>query len=200
MDNNQYSKWVRDSGILIVISGPSGVGKDAVLEELLRIYPNAQRCVTVTTRPPRDNEINGVDYTFVSEDDFQKLIDNGSFLEHAIVHGNRYGTPKKWVIEKLSEKIDIILKIDVQGGLEVKKQKPDAVIIFLCPPSLEELEKRLRGRNTELESDIQVRLKNARGELDMIAKYDYVVVNDDLRIAAEELRSIIIAEHRKIRK
>ncbi|MEN6357910.1 MAG: guanylate kinase [Armatimonadota bacterium] len=183
-----------------MLSGPSGVGKDAVLLELAEIYSNFSRCVTTTTREPRESEVDGIDYTFISVNEFRRRADTGDFLEYANVHGNLYGTPRKWVEQRLAEGVDVILKIDVQGGLAVKKQMPSAVMIFLTPPSIEELEKRLRGRLTESENDLTKRLLNARRELDQIPHYEYIIENDSLAKTAQELKAVIIAEHCRIKQ
>ncbi|MHB9038259.1 MAG: guanylate kinase [Armatimonadota bacterium] len=195
-----WDKHIRAGGLLIVLSGPSGVGKDAVLVELEKSYPNFRRCVTVTTRAPRNGEVDGVDYTFISVDEFRARAERGDFLEYAHVHGNMYGTPRGWVEDRLKEGVDVVLKIDVQGGLAVKKQMPAAVMIFLAPPSLEELEARLRGRSTDSEDDITKRLLNARRELEQISHYEYLVENDSLAKTAEELKAVIIAEHCRIQQ
>lgn len=195
-----WDRNIRAGGLLIVLSGPSGVGKDAVLLELAKIYPHFKRCVTTTTRSPRNGEVDGVDYTFISVAEFSKRAENNDFLEYANVHGNLYGTPRSWVEEQLKEGMDVILKIDVQGGLAVKKQMPSAVMIFLVPPSLEELEKRLRGRLTETENDVTKRLLNARKELDQISHYEYLIENDTLANTAEKVKAVIVAEHSRIQK
>lgn len=195
-----WDKYVRRGGLLLVLSGPSGVGKDAVLAELEKIYPSVRRCVTVTTRPPRENERNGVDYTFVSAGEFRRRAEEGAFLEYAEVHGYLYGTPRQWVEDQLSKGIDVVLKIDVQGGLNVKQVKPEAILIFLVPPSLEELERRLRSRNSESEESITRRLLNARKELEQILHYDYMIENSSIEHAAEELKAVIVAEHCRVRK
>lgn len=195
-----WDKYVRRGGLLLVLSGPSGVGKDAVLGELEKIYPSVQRCVTVTTRPRRENEQNGVDYTFVSASEFRQRAEEGAFLEHAEVHGYLYGTPRQWVEDQLSKGIDVVLKIDVQGGLNVKRVKPEAILIFLVPPSLEELERRLRSRNSESEESVTRRLLNARKELEQIPHYDYMIENSSIAYAAEELKAVIVAEHCRVRK
>jgi guanylate kinase len=192
-------RHVSGSGLLVVFSGPSGAGKDTVLEELAKVYPNFRRCVTTTTRERRDYEIDGQDYTFISVREFRARIDRGEFLEWAEVHGNLYGTPRQWVEDRLGEGTDIILKIDVQGGANVKRQMPSALLVFVTPPSLEELELRLRGRGSESEEDISERLANAKQELDQIPGYDYVVENDSVARAADELRAILVAEHCKVR-
>ena len=190
----------RKGGLLIVLSGPSGVGKDSVLDELKKIYPALAKCVTMTTRQPRDGEVDGVDYTFVSVEDFKKRVDEGGFLEYAEVHCNLYGTPRSWVEENLAQGADIVLKIDVQGGLTVKHKMPSAVMVFLLPPSMEELERRLRSRLTETDEEMSVRLLNARKELEQISRYDYVIVNDSISKAAEELKAVLIAEHCRIQQ
>jgi guanylate kinase len=195
-----WDKYVRRGGLLLVLSGPSGVGKDAVLGELEKICPSVQRCVTVTTRPRRENEQNGVDYTFVSAREFRQRAEEGAFLEYAEVHGYLYGTPRQWVEDQLSNGIDVILKIDVQGGLNVKRAKPEAILVFLVPPSLEELERRLRSRNSESEESITRRLLNARKELEQIPHYDYMIENSSIEYAVEELKAVIVAEHCRIRK
>jgi len=186
--------------LLIVLSGPSGAGKDAVLTELAKVYPKARRCVTTTTRPRRDSERDGVDYHFASVEDFRKRAEEGGFLEYADVHGHLYGTPRQWVEENLGRGEDVILKIDVQGGLNVKRAMPAAVMVFLVPPSLEELEKRLRSRNTDSDEDVARRLLNARKELEQIPRYDYIVENNSLAEAAEQLKAVIVAEHLKIQQ
>ena len=182
----------------MVLSGPSGAGKDAVLGELATVYPNARRCVTTTTRPRRDSEQDGLDYNFISASEFRKLAEEGAFLEYAEVHGRLYGTPRRWVEENLSRGEDVVLKIDVQGGLNVKRARPDAVMVFLVPPSMEELEKRLRSRNTDSDEDVTRRLLNARKELEQIPHYDYIIENSSLPSAAEELKAVIVAEHLRV--
>ena len=195
-----WDKCRREGGLLIVLSGPSGVGKDSVLDELNKNYKNLSKCVTMTTRHPRDGEVDGIDYTFVTVDEFKECINRGGFLEYADVHGNFYGTPRKWVEEKLAQGVDIVLKIDVQGAMAVKSQMPSAVLIFVLPPSVQELERRLRGRLTETEDELKVRLHNAEIELSKVPYYNYAIVNDSLACAAEELKAVIIAEHCKIQQ
>lgn len=193
-----WDKHIRKGGLLTIVSGPSGVGKDSVLVELHRIYTGAKRCVTTTTRLPRNGEIDGVDYTFISVEEFRKRIAEDGFLEYAEVHGNLYGTPRQWVEEALEKGADVILKIDVQGGLAVKQKMPDALMIFITPPSIEELERRLRSRSTESEEQIIKRLENAQHELEQIPQYNYIVENDSLYKAAEDIKAILIAEHCRI--
>ncbi|MEN6371003.1 MAG: guanylate kinase [Armatimonadota bacterium] len=193
-----WDNYRRKSGLAIVVSGPSGVGKDTVLDEFAKSCPDITRCVTVTTRQPRVNEQHGLDYCFVTEQEFCRMIDLGEFLEYAEVHGNFYGTPKPWVVGKISAGQDCLLKIDVQGGIAVKRQIPEAVMVFIVPPSMEELERRLRARSTDSEESIAKRLKNAWYELEQIPHYEYLVKNDLVENAVAELRAIVIAEHRRI--
>ncbi len=194
-----WPQHARDGGLLIVLSGPSGVGKDAVLDEFLKLETGVKKCVTCTTRPKRKGEVDGVDYTFLSMEEFELREAQGGFLETAVYCGNKYGTPRDWVERETSLGHDVILKIEVQGGLEVKRQVPDCVMVFLVPPSIEELARRLRGRSTDTDTEIEGRLQRARKELDEICHYDYIIENESIRQAAEELRAVVIAEHCRIR-
>jgi guanylate kinase len=194
-----WDRYLRKEGLLFILSGPSGVGKDAVLAELLQALPGVRRCVTTTTRDKRDGEIDGVDYTFVSVDEFRERIAEDGFLEYAEVYGNLYGTPRRWVEDTLASGLDVVLKIDVQGGLAVKRAVPEAIGVFLVPPSMEELERRLRARNSESEESARRRLRNARLEMEQIPHYDYLVENRTIDRAVEELKAVVIAEHRRIR-
>jgi len=187
------------TGLLIVLSGPSGVGKGTLLPKLEERCPGLEECVTYTTRAPRSGEIPGVDYNFVCVEEFQRMIDEGDFLEYAQVHLDLYGSPLSSVKCLRDNGRDAILEIDVQGGLAVKEKAPDAVMIFIAPPSLEELERRLRSRLTETEEAITKRLMNAHIEVEKIPMYDYLVVNDDIDTAVDKLRCIIEAERARIR-
>lgn len=182
---------------LFVISGSSGVGKGTVLKGFLAKNPNFMLSISCTTRAPRKGEVDGVNYFFLTKEEFQNCIDNNKFLEWAEFAGNRYGTKKKYINQCLEEGKDIILEIDTQGALQVKKQMPEAVLIFICPPSIETLENRLRGRHTEDESTIQRRLQEVKIELERAEKFDYKVVNDDLDNAIAELENIIVGEQEK---
>ncbi|HEY3297720.1 MAG TPA: guanylate kinase [Armatimonadota bacterium] len=184
--------------MLIVLSGPSGVGKDTLLDRLEQKCLGLERCVTYTTRAPRPMEVSGADYHFVSEDEFQRIIAEDGFLEYAKVHLNHYGTPSVPVANSRAKGLDVVLKIDVQGGLTVKVKVPDAVMIFIAPPSLEELERRLRARTTDTEAAITKRLADARNEIAKISEYDYLVVNDDIDTAVDRLNCIITAERSRI--
>ena len=185
-----------DTKKLFVISGSSGVGKGTVLKGFLEKNPNFMLSISCTTRAPRKGEVDGVNYFFLTKEEFQNCIDNDKFLEWAEFAGNRYGTKKKYIQQCLEEGKDIILEIDTQGALQVKKQMPEAVLIFICPPSIEALEKRLRGRHTEDEATIQKRLQEVKTELERAEKFDYKVVNDDLEKAIAELEKIIIGEQK----
>jgi len=191
-------------GSLIVLSGPSGVGKDAVLAPLFSAEtcpPRLRRCITATTRAPRPGEIDGVDYFFLSPKEFQQRIGEGFFLEHASYAGRFYGTPRWWVEAEVAGGNDVLLKIDVQGALHVRSLAPDAVLVFIAPPSAEELERRLRGRDPDANTDdLARRLAIAREELALARQYDFLVVNDRIEKAVEALRAIVIAERCRIRR
>ena len=188
-------------GFLLVISGPSGVGKGTVLHDLMNTQKNLVYSVSVTTRKQRPGEIEGVSYFFKTHEKFEKMIEEDKFLEYAKVHDNYYGTPKEFVEEKINEGKIVILEIDVQGALNVKKNIDNGVYIFLAPPSLSELKNRIVNRGTETESDINLRMSNAKKELSYIKNYDYLVVNDHLNSAINLVNEIINAEkHRVIRE
>jgi guanylate kinase len=182
------------TGILFVLSGPSGVGKDTVLRRALPKLGRIRTSISATTRAPRPREAFGVDYFFVTRDEFLAMQAKGDLLEHALVHDNFYGTPRSWVLEQLQQGIDVVLAIDVQGALQVRKLYPEAVLIFIAPPSWDELSRRLRGRGTEDDATVQRRLENARTELSRAGEYNYLVINDNLHEATDRLRAIVIAE------
>ena len=185
-------------GRLFVVSGPSGVGKDTVLNRFHEVLSGLKQCVTVTTRTQRPTETNGNPYYFVPMSDFRTMVESDAFLEFAHVNGNMYGTPRKWVEEQRAEGFDVLLKIDVQGGLTVRTKARDAVLIFLMPPSVAELERRLRSRSTETEEQITRRLLDARSELQQVPNYDYVIVNDSIDKAADLIRAIVLAERSRV--
>jgi guanylate kinase len=188
-------------GRLFVLSGPSGVGKDTVLTLLHTLLPDIQWCVTATTRPKRDGEVHGKNYFFLSVEEFHRMVEENGFLEYAHVNGKHlYGTPRAWVEEQRNAGRDVLLKIDVQGGLNVKQLAPEAILLFLLPPSWDELERRLRMRNTESEDQILIRLLDARNELQQMSKYEYAVLNDTVENAAQLVRTIILAERARIPK
>lgn len=180
-------------GLLIVFSGPSGVGKGTVLKEYLKKYPDTAFSVSATTRSPREGEVDGQHYYFMSRSDFDRLVENDGFLEHAEFAGNCYGTPRGPVEENLQKGIDVVLEIEVQGALQVKEKCPDALLIFVMPPSFEELRRRLFGRGTEDEATVNRRLSNAAREMGIAKSYDYIVINDSVDDAALQLESIVCA-------
>ncbi len=179
---------------LIVVSGPSGVGKSTVVEKVLKASVETELSISLTTRPPRAGEREGDEYHFIDMERFLRARDAGEFLEWAEVHGNLYGTPASFVNETLAAGRNVLLEIDVQGGLSIKERVPDAVLVFLLPPSLEELEKRLRGRATDDESTIERRLDNALKEYKFHDRYDYIVINDTVDDCAAGILAVISAE------
>lgn len=182
-------------GVLAVISGPSGVGKGTIVSLLLQRNGSTALSVSCTTRAPREGEVDGKNYFFISREKFLNMIEEGGFLEYSEHFDNLYGTPKFFVEEKLKTG-DVILEIEVDGALNVKKVYPDAVLIMVAPPSREELVKRLKGRGTEAEEVILKRLARADYELSMSDKYDYVVINDDLEQAVEKINQIMESERK----
>jgi guanylate kinase len=202
-DRLEPEDLVPERGRLIVLSGPSGVGKGTVLKGLLhgpRAVPRALRCTTATTRAPRPGEEDGVHYHFLSREQFEERIARGFFLEWARYNENLYGTPGDSVEADLARGCDTILEIEMQGALQVRENAPDAILIFLAPPSWEELERRLRGRATDDAASVERRLATARREMEAVEKYDYLIVNDDLSTAVDFLRAILLAERRRIVK
>ncbi len=181
-------------GLLIVVSGPSGVGKNTIIANLLNRAPNLQYSISATTRAPRPNEIDGQHYFFLSEAEFTKRIESGAFLEWAKVYQHYYGTPKPTVEEKLNAGIDLILDIDVQGAIQVKKSLPEAILIFLSPPSIEELKRRLIGRKTEPEAEILERLRYIETEFKAVSNYDYFIVNQEIDLTCAKIEGIIHVE------
>jgi len=179
---------------VIVLSGPSGVGKDAVVDILKDFGTTWHFVVTVTTRLQRTGEKNGVDYIFLDQAEFHEMVGRGDFLEYAQVYGNWYGVPVKQVSDALESGLDVFIKTDVQGAETIKKLMPQAVFIFLMPPSLEELERRLRERKTDTAQDIERRIKAAVGENEYLPMFNYVVVNGELEIAVQQISAIVIAE------
>lgn len=185
-------------GVLFVISGPSGVGKGTINKRLFEEFGNAVAfSVSATTRGPREGEVDGREYFFISRQEFEKRVANNEFLEHAEYAGNCYGTPRDYVLGLLQRGVSVILEIDVQGAMQVKQRMPESVSVFILPPSFEELEHRLRGRGTETPEKIEKRLSAAKAEMARAPEYDYQIVNDDLDAAYARLREIFIRETEK---
>jgi len=184
-------------GVLFVVSAPSGTGKTTLCGMLLAEFRDVKFSVSCTTRPPRKGETEGREYHFVSRETFLEMVKRGEFLEWAEVYGNLYGTPKEPVMQALREGKDILLEIDTEGAMQVKRNFPDAVLIFIAPPSIKELERRLKSRGTDSEQAIRERLSKAVKEMESARHYDYILVNDKLRVAYEKLRAIVIAERCK---
>lgn len=183
-------------GILAVISGFSGAGKGTIMKELIKRY-DYFLSVSATTRRPRDGEVNGKDYYVHTKEEFQQMIDQGELVEWAEYVGNFYGTPKKRVEEQLNQGRDVLLEIEMQGGMLVKQQFPDSLLIFISPPSAEVLKERLAGRGTESPEEIERRLQRAAEEVKYMKDYDYIIVNDDLEDAINKVNDLIRYDHYK---
>lgn len=187
-------------GLILVLSAPAGAGKTTLCKRLLQTSPTFISSVSFTTRSPRKQEIEGVDYYFVSREDFEKLIKKNAFVEWAEVHGHLYGTSKKFLEENIKAGKDVILEVDVKGGTKIKEKYPQAILIFILPPSWQELEKRLHKRATEDEKSIKERLSTAKQEIKYLPYYDYFLVNDDINTTTKRLLLIIEAERYKINR
>lgn len=187
----------KNKGILIVLSGPSGAGKDTVLGKLLENRNDIDLSVSYTTRTPRSGEINGKDYHFVDKDIFQKAINDGEMLEYACYCGNYYGTPRFEVEKNLESGRSVILEIEVQGAEQVIKKCPEAVSIFIVPPSIEELKKRLKNRASDSEEAVRLRVSEAEKEISLAEHYKYIVINNDVKLCADNVSKIIDSEYMK---
>lgn len=194
-----WEEYAQNGGLLIVLSGPSGVGKDTVFQEFLTLGTGVKKSISCTTRSRRGSEVDGVDYFFLTPEEFTRRQAEGFFLESACYGGHWYGTPHEWVEHENSLGSDVTLVIEVQGAIEIKRQRPDCVAVFLVPPSMEELGRRLRDRKTDSESDIKTRLARAAKEMTFVSEYTYVIENDAVRTAAEQLAAIVIAERNKVK-
>ncbi len=191
MDRTQHA------GKLFIISGPSGAGKGTICKRLID-ETKVELSVSMTTRKPREGEIDGKSYYFTDKESFQKEVEADGFLEWAEVYGNYYGTPKAKVAEKLAAGTDVVLEIDIQGALNVKEAYPDGIFIFILPPSMSELRKRITGRGSETEESLKLRLSQTMKEVSYIDKYDYCVVNGELEEAVARVKAIVIAEHSRV--
>ena len=186
----EYFNKVAEYGQLIVVSGPSGVGKKTVIKEYLKDHPNAIRCTSITTRPQRPDEVEGVDYYFVSKEDFETMISEDAFLEYDAHMDNYYGTPEAQLEEKLCT-CSVILDVEPVGAFHVREKRPDATLIFIAPPSMEELERRLRTRGDTSEAQMKLRLERAIWEMEQAKKYDYTVINDQVETCSNKILQII---------
>ena len=184
-------------GMLLVISGPSGAGKGTLYNRVLRADADMTFSVSYTTRGPRPGEVDGKDYHFVTEEAFLRELERDGFLEHACVHGHYYGTPRQPVLDALEQGRSVMLDIDPQGAAQVMEKMPECVSVFILPPSFSELRRRLEGRGTETPEEIERRLRNARGEVEQMGRYQYLVVNDDLETAYKTLQGIVDAEKQR---
>lgn len=187
-------------GNLIVICGPSGVGKGTICKEFLQNNKDIKLSISATTRNPRVGEVDGVNYHFLDKDIFKKMMDSGDFLEYAQVYDNFYGTPKQNVMDNLKKGENVLLEIDIQGAMQVKKQYPQGIFVFILPPSLSELRNRIEGRATDAQDVIEKRLSCAFDEIMKIDEYDYYIVNDDLQEAVRELECIVRIAKNKVDK
>lgn len=189
---------LQDEGILLVVSGPSGAGKGTICSAIRGIYPDLDYSISMTTREPRKGEQEGISYFFRSDSQFEELVKQDEFLEYARVYDHYYGTPKKYVLDKIKQGRSVLLEIDIQGAMQVKKRYPKGVFVYIVPPSLEILSKRIHARGTDSEEVIQNRLAQITSELALAHQYDYIVVNDVLKDAVHKTCSIIEAEKCKL--
>lgn len=188
---------MKPQGVLLVLSGPSGAGKGTICHKLREKRNDLSYSVSATTRAPRKGEVDGKDYFFITIDRFKEMIANDEMLEYAEIYGNYYGTPKPYVMNILDQGKDVVLEIDPQGALQIKKHFPDAIFVFIVPPSLDELTKRIYNRGTDSEEVIKRRLSAATSELEYASKYDYIIVNDEVEKATNKVSNIIDAERNR---
>ena len=199
---NNIERWwdKMAEGFLLVLSGPSGSGKGTVSQALMEKKDDITFSISATTRKPRPTETNGENYFFLSEEKFKQMDEDGEFLESAFVHSNYYGTPKKFVMDEIGKGEIVLLEIDVQGALQIKKNYKEAVFIFLLPPTMDELRNRILKRGTESEEDIKIRFNNAFKELDFVGEYDFFVVNDEVENAVNDIEAIIHSEKLRVKR
>ena len=189
---------MKHQGILAVVSGFSGAGKGTIMKALLGKYDNYALSISATTRKPREGEVHGREYFFLSVEEFEKLIEEDQFIEHARYVSNYYGTPRSYVEEKMAEGKDVILEIEIQGALKVKEKFPETLLVFVVPPSAEELKNRLVGRGTETMEVIESRMDRALEEAEEMDAYDYILVNETIDKAVEDLHNLIQSQHMKV--
>ena len=191
---------MKKKGLLVVVSGPSGAGKGTICKNFMELNKEMLLSISSTTRNPRENEIDGVNYNFITKQDFEDLIGTDSLLEYVHVFENYYGPPKKWVLECIEKGKDVLLEIEIVGAMKVKEKYPDAILVFVLPPSLKELKNRIITRGTETIEQIENRMARAMQEIKTIEKYDYFIFNDNLTRAVDDLEAIISAEKNKVNR
>lgn len=189
---------IKKKGLLLVISGPSGAGKGTICKELLKVVASTKLSISATTRNPRAGEKEGINYYYKTREEFENMIAEGEFLEYAQIYDNYYGTPKKAIFHELEKGNDVILEIEMQGAMQIKKAYPEAVFIFILPPSLMELKNRIVGRGTETIEQIEKRFGSAYSEIKLIGDYDYFIFNNVVEKSADEIKHIIYAEKNKV--
>ncbi len=190
---------MKRKGLLVVVSGPSGAGKGSICKKFMENNHDMLISISSTTRNPRENEVDGINYCFITKQQFENLICTDALLEYVHVFENYYGTPKKWVLECIEKGKDVLLEIEIVGAMKVKEKYPEAILVFVLPPSLKELKSRIIARGTETIEQIENRMARAMQEIKTIEKYDYFIINDDLTRAVEDLQSIISAEKNKVK-
>ncbi|MSN26725.1 MAG: guanylate kinase [Geobacter sp.] len=188
---------MKREGLILILSAPSGAGKTSLCRELFKTFPDMRESISFTTRTPRVGEVDGVDYFFVTEQEFKSMIDDDAFAEWAVVHGNMYGTALKTLEEARKNGIDLVLDIDCQGALKLKEQFDGGVYVFILPPSMDELRRRLESRSSDSQEVIELRIDKAADEIKESRWYDYIIINDNFETACSELSSIVIAHRRK---
>ncbi len=191
---------MKRKGLLVVVSGPSGAGKGTICKNFMELNKQMLLSISSTTRNPRENEIDGVNYNFIRKEDFEDLIGTDALLEYVHVFGNYYGTPKKWVLDCIEKGKDVLLEIEIVGAMKVKEKYPDAILVFVLPPSLKELKNRIVTRGTETTEQIENRMARAMQEIKTIEKYDYFIFNDNLTRAVDDLEAILSAEKNKVKR
>lgn len=191
---------LKKKGLLLVVSGPSGAGKGTICKKFLEMNPEAKLSISATTRQPRTGEAEGISYYFKTREEFEEMIAKGEFLEHAKIYDNYYGTPRKAIMDEIEKGNDVILEIEMQGAMQVKQAYPEAVFIFILPPSLDELKNRIVGRGTETAEQIEKRFSSAYNEIKLLGDYDYFIFNNVVEKSAQEIAEIICAEKAKVKR
>ena len=189
---------INKKGLLLVVSGPSGTGKGTICKDIVAKHEDINLSISATTRNPRVGEIEGKSYFFKTKEEFEAMVDRGEFLEHAMIYDNYYGTPKKAIFDELDMGRDVILEIEMQGAMQIKEVYPQAVFIFVLPPSLQELRNRIVGRGTETEEQIEKRFNSAYDEIKLLGDYDYFIFNNIVEKSAEEILNILGVEKNKV--